>query len=89
MKTGLGKTTIKRIQKRGTIKYKNDYSSPIGRPRKVTSYQKKKIKGFIQKNERNTLDSTKAKLKLDGSKQTLSLGVDKSHTQENELWKTF
>jgi transposase len=71
-KTGLAKTTIKRIRKRVTIKYRNEYFSPTGRPKKVSPHQKKKIKGFIQKNERKTLNSTKTELNLSVSKQILS-----------------
>jgi hypothetical protein len=70
-KTGLAKTTIKRIRKRVTIKYRNEYFSPTGRLKKVSPHQKKKIKGFIQKNERKTLNSTKTELNLSVSKQTL------------------
>ena len=72
MKTGLGKTTIKRIKNQGEIKYSNDYKSKPGRPKKVSQHEKNKIMSFIEKNERKTLNSTKTELDLSVSKQTLS-----------------
>jgi transposase len=71
-KTGLGERTIFRIKKRGCIKYENEYSTQPGRPRKVSTHGKRKIRSFIEKNDRKTLHSTKKELKLDVSKATLS-----------------
>ena len=67
-KTGLGQRTIYQIKKRGAIKYENDYVSPPGRPKKVSRYEKRKIKTFIQKNDRKTLNSTKTALRVYQSK---------------------
>jgi transposase len=71
-KTGLGVRTIWKIKKRGEIQHSNEYKSTPGRPPKVSRYEKRKIKSFVQKNERKTLHFTKKELKLEVSKQTLS-----------------
>ena len=71
-KTGLGKTCVKDICRRNSIKYKNEYSSPPGRPKKILKNLRKKIKDHVKKNERITLRSSISELKLEVSKPTLS-----------------
>ena len=71
-KTGLGKSTIYRIKKRGNIKEKNEYKSPTGRPRKINKEQKKRIKVSLRKNDRLTLHKTRSKHHLNVSTSTLS-----------------
>ena len=71
-KTNLSISTIQRIRKRGQIKYSNEYQSKPGRPKKVFVSEKKKIKRFVLKNERKTLNSAKTELNLSVSKPTLS-----------------
>jgi transposase len=68
----MSQSTIKGIRKRGSIKYENDYHSKAGRPRRVSKYQKGKIKGYVREHNRKTLKSVNQALNLKVSKQTLS-----------------
>lgn len=70
--TGLGERTIRRIKNRGKVKYSNEYKTQPGRPSKVSHYEKRKIKSFVEKNDRKTINSTKIELNLSVSKPTLS-----------------
>jgi len=71
-KTGMPKSTIKDIRRRGHIKYKNAYSSPPGRPKKLSTLHKRRIRKFIKSNDRKTLRFTRSTLNLQVSDAILS-----------------
>jgi transposase len=89
-KTGMSKSTINDIR-RGQIKYKNEYSSPPGRPSKLSALHKRNIRKFIKDNDRETLPSTRSHLNLQVSNATLSrtfkeLGLSRRKLKTKPHW---
>jgi transposase len=70
--TGMPKSSINKIIKRGSIKYKCQYNNPPGRPQKINKSQKTKMRKFVKENNRKTQSQTKSYLNLNVSKSTIS-----------------